>query len=124
MKMDKEVFSSSFAKIYPEDYTIYSTNKSLENAFINIIDESEITVITHQKIESYLDQSCHWIRIGITIKAPPESKWIASILTAEFAKNNLSIVPIASFSKANIFVQKSDIEVWKKCLKNLGISYS
>jgi len=119
--MNESIFEKSYAKIYNKKYTIYSRDEVYNNAFINIIDEDGITVISSDNIEKYNKKTENWIRISIFIDAPPDSKGIASILTNEFAKNDISIVPIASFSKANIFVRKQDLVKAKTCLRNLAI---
>ena len=71
--MHKNIFHTSSASIYPEIYTIYSTDSSQADAFLNIIDDDEITVISTQAIESYNHKSENWIRISISIDVPPES---------------------------------------------------
>ena len=118
------LFQNSHAKIYPEIYGIFSAKYPVKNAFLNISDEDEITVISDFEIDDFLKKSSDWKRISITIDAPPESTGIAAILTGEFAKHKVSIFPVASFEKAHIFVPENQLEMAKKCLENLGIATS
>ena len=71
--MHKNIFHASSASIYPEIYTLYSTDSRQADAFLNILDNDEITVISTQVIESYNQKSENWIRISISIDVPPES---------------------------------------------------
>ncbi|MCH8519298.1 MAG: hypothetical protein LAT82_00920 [Nanoarchaeota archaeon] len=121
-QINAKLFEKSYAKIHSPTYHIYVLENPLQNAFINIVDEDEITCITTQEIENFKEKNENWIRVSIFIDAPPQSKGIAAILTHQFATYNISIVPIASFSKAHIFIQKKDLNLAKKCLKSLNIT--
>lgn len=126
------ILEKSTAIIENPFYFIYNikTNKESLNlvndecvfAIIDDIDGFK-TVVTYQKINNFKECSANWKLICITIDAPPTSIGIAAQILLKLASLNISVVPIASYSRANILVQEKDISKAKKCLEELGVSF-
>lgn len=126
------ILEKSTARIKNPSYFIYNINSKSEN--LDLIDKKTIfaiiddidgfkTVVTHKKINNIEEHSTNWKLICITIDAPPTSIGIAAQILFKLASLNISVVPIASYSRANILIQEKDISNAKMCLEELGISF-
>jgi uncharacterized protein len=110
--------------ISEKDYAIVKSKKTYPEAFANIIDNNENTVI----IEDFKLDKKDIIKIErgwkiITFKAILEFDlvgFLAKISTA-LAKKNISIFAISAYSSDHILIKKEDLNKALKALDRLGI---
>lgn len=122
--MKSDIFKNLKIIISKKDYAIIKSKKTYPEAFANIIDNNEITVI----IEEFKVDKKDIIKIEkgwkiITFKAVLEFNlvgFLAKISTA-LANENISIFAISAYSTDHILIKKENLTKAIKALEKLGI---
>jgi len=73
--MAADILSTSHATICNKNYILYQVSEieSCAGIFMILNDSDEITVVSSQKLKTYLSKNEGWIHISICIDTPPES---------------------------------------------------
>ena len=115
------------AYIWKESFSIIKAKRVYPNAFANIIDKNEITVIAeHSTVnnEDIIEIEEGW-RI-ITFDAVLQFGLVGflSRISAVLASENISIFAISAFSTDHILVKNCDIEKTKDSLEKAGFLFT
>ena len=107
-------FKDAKAYVWKEKFAIVKATKCIDGAFANIVDKDEVSVIIDEtKVDVNLDyvieSDCGWKIITLDVKFA-------------LAEANVSLIPIAAFSRDHFLVK--DIEKAKNVFENLGIRIS
>lgn len=110
--------------ISEKDYAIIKSKKTYPEAFANIIDNNEITVI----IEEFKVDKKDIIKIEkgwkiITFKAVLKFNLVGFLakISAVLANENISIFAISAYSTDHILIKKENLTKAVKALEKLGI---
>lgn len=109
-------------KVWKEDFAIMKSRRFYENAFCNIQDDKELTVIIDQtKVDEKdaIEIDKYWKLITIDIVFEFEVVGVMAKLSTALAKVGISILPIAAYSRDHILVKKEKINQAVDVLKGV-----
>jgi hypothetical protein len=110
--------------IWKGKYAIIKAKKTSPNAFANIIDKNEITVIVNQdKIdkESAIEIEKDWKILTFNMVLPFELVGFLAKISQALAEEKISIFTISAYSTDHILIKEQDLEKAKKRLLGLGL---
>jgi len=112
-------------KIWKENYAVMNSKRIYEDAFANIDDGKELTVIIEQnKIneKDIIEIEKDWRLITFDVKLDFNLVGFIFQISSALAEVNISIFVISSYSTDHIMVKKKDLDKIIKILKNLKIN--
>ncbi|MFH1608181.1 MAG: ACT domain-containing protein [archaeon] len=112
-------------KVWNEDFVIVKSKKVYENAFANIKNKNELTVIVEQgKIdeEDIIEIEKDWKLITFDTVLDFGLVGFISKISSALAEANISIFVVSSYSTDHILIKKSDLDKTLGILKNLEVS--
>jgi len=123
LKLD-DYFKDAKAYVWKEKYAICKSKKTIPDAFVNIIDNKEITVIIDQeKLNSdIIENEKDWRILTLDIIFPMNVAGVTAKVATALAKEGITIMPIAAYSRDHFLIKDKDIEKAIKVLEKLGIT--
>ena len=119
----QDYFNNCKVYIWKETFAVVKSNKSFHDAFANIVDHNEITVIIDQlKIDDLdvIEIEKGWKILTFDVELPFELVGFVAQIAKELADKNISILVISSFSTDHILVKENDLTITKRTLETLG----
>jgi hypothetical protein len=111
-------------KVWKEDFAIMKSRKFYDDAFVNIKDDKEITVIIDQskiKDKYFIKIDKNWKLITINIVFGFNVIGIMAKISSALSKKGISIMPIAAYSRDHILVKKENLDDAVKVLREIEI---
>ena len=119
----KNYFKNGKVYIWEETFTIIKSNKSYPDAFANIIDKNEITVIIEQSKydeENVIEIEKGWKLLTFDMILPFKLVGFLARVSKVFSDEKISIFAISAYSTDHILVKEKDLIRAKEKLKELG----
>ena len=116
-------FKNGKIYLWKETFAIIKAKKSNFNAFANIIDKNEITVIIDQLKyipENVIEVEKDWKILTFDMVLPFELVGFLAKVTKVLTDEKISIFAISAYSTDHILVKKKDLKRAKEKLKELG----
>lgn len=126
MKLEDYLKEGKFY-IWKEKFAIIKAKKVEYNAFVNIVDKNEITVIIDQSLynpNNVLNIEKGWKIITLDIVFPMNVIGVTAKISSALAKGKISIMPIAAFSRDHFLVKENNLDKAIKILEKLGLKIS
>ncbi|MBT5023352.1 ACT domain-containing protein [Candidatus Woesearchaeota archaeon] len=123
MELDN-YFDESTVTIWKERFAIIKAKKPDSDAFANIIDNTETTVILDQtkvKQENIMSIERDWKIFTLNILFSMEVVGVTAKVATALAKEGISIMPIAAYSKDHFLIKDNYLEKAKKVFQELGV---
>lgn len=120
-------FTNLKAYIWKESFSIIKAKNVYPNAFANIIDKSEITIIgEHSTVndEDIIEIDEGWKIITFDAVLPFGLVGFLSKISAALAAAHISIFAISAFSTDHILVKNFNIEKAKDSLEKMGFLFT
>lgn len=98
-----------------------------QEAFTNIVDKHEITVIIDEEKldeENVIEIMRGWKIFTLDIAFPPTFCGVTARIADALAKENISIMPIAAFTRDHFVIAEKNMERAKAVFEGLGIRVS
>lgn len=111
-------------KVWKEDFVIVKSKKFYKNAFANINDGHELTVIINKnkiKQEDIVKIENDWKLITFNIFLDFSLTGFISKISSALAEANISIFVISSYSTDHILIKKENLDKTLKVLKKLEL---
>ncbi len=121
----EEYFKDAKAYVWSERFEIVKAKRPHPDAFANIVDKDEITVIAEEGSISYADALAverGWKILTLDIVFPMDVVGVTAKIAAALADARVSIMPIAAFSRDHFLVKENELESAVAALKKIGIS--
>ena len=122
--MDLEnYFKNGKVYIWKEIFSIIKSKKPYPNAFANIIDKNEITVIIEQSKyndEDIIEVEKDWKILTFDMVLPFELVGFLAKVSKILADEKIPIFAISAYSTDHILIKEKDLAITKEKLKNLG----
>jgi len=116
-------FKNGKIYVWKETFAIIKAKKADFNAFANIIDKNEITVIIDQLKyvpENVIEMEKDWKILTFDMILPIELVGFLAKVTKVLTDEKISIFAISAYSTDHILVKKKDLKRAKEKLKELG----
>ncbi len=118
-------FKNAKAYVWKGTFAICKSTKAIPDAFANIIDKDEITVIINQQ-----DMSKHTFDavekdynvLTLDVIFPHNVVGVTATIANCLANKGISIMPIAAFSRDHFLIKTKDIKNAIVALQTLGIT--
>ena len=120
----KDYFKKGKAYIWPETFAYIKAKKIDSNAFANIVDKDEITVIIDQtkyNKNNVINILKDWKLITLDIKFPITTCGVTAIIATALAKEKIPIMSIASYTRDHFLIRSKYINKAVKVFDKLGI---
>lgn len=120
----EDYFKDAKAYVWPEVFAIVKSRKTYENAFANIVDKDEITVIIEQsKVveEDVIEIEKDWKIITLDVVFPGDVVGVTAKISTALAKAGVSVMPIAAYSRDHFLVKEKDLDKAKNAFEEMGI---
>ena len=120
----EEYFKKGKAYIWKGTFAIIKAREIVSNAFVNIIDKDEITVIIDQSDfdkQNVIDIEKDWKIVTLDIVFPMDVCGVTAKISDALAKEGISVMPIAAFSRDHFLIKEKDVEKAVIVFENLGI---
>ena len=120
----EEYLKSGTAYVWKETFAIIKAKKIDSLAFSNIVDQHEITTILDESRidkENVVEIMKGWKIITLDIVFPPNVVGVTAKIATALADANISIMPIAAYSRDHFLIQKESIDKAVTIFENLGI---
>jgi hypothetical protein len=109
--------------VWKECFAVIKSKKADSDAFTNIVDKNEITVIINQdklNNKDIIEIEKDWKIITFDMVLPFGLVGFLAKISSALAEQNISIFVISAFSTDHLLVKKKDITKTKAILKKLG----
>lgn len=109
--------------IWDGTFAIMKSKKLYPNAFANIIDKTETTVIldeTHVHEEDIIDIERNWKILTFEMRLPFDLVGFLATVTRVLAEKHIPIMAVSAYSTDHILVKQNDVAEAKATLKELG----
>ena len=119
----KNYFKNGKVYIWKETFVIIKSKKPYPNAFTNIIDKNEITVIIEQSKyndEDIIEIEKDWKILTFDMVLPFGLVGFLARVSKVLAYEKIPIFVISAYSTDHILVREEDLVRAKEKLKNLG----
>jgi hypothetical protein len=119
----KDYFKNGKVYIWKETFTIVKSKKSYINAFANIIDKNETTVIIEQSKfndEDIIEIEKDWKILTFNMVLPFELVGFLAKVSQVLADEEIPIFAISAYSTDHILVKEKDLVRAGEKLKELG----
>jgi hypothetical protein len=119
----KDYFKNGKVYVWKDSFAVIKSKKTYPEAFANIIDKNEISVIIEQ---SKYDESDaikvekDWKILTFDMVLPFELVGFLAIVSKELAEEKISIFAISAYSTDHILVKERDLAKAIKKLENIG----
>ena len=122
--MDLEnYFKNGKVYIWKETFAIIKSKKPYPNAFVNIIDKNETTVIIEQSKyddEDVIEIEKDWKILTFDMVLPFELVGFLAKVSKVLADEKIPIFAISAYSTDHILIKEKDLAITNEKLKNLG----
>ena len=122
--MDLEnYFKNGKVYIWEGTFAIIKSKKPYSNAFANIIDKNETTVIIGQSKydeEDIIEIEKDWKILTFDMVLPFELVGFLAKVSKVLADEKIPIFAISAYSTDHILIKEKDLAITKEKLKNLG----
>ncbi|MFH1589734.1 MAG: ACT domain-containing protein [archaeon] len=122
MKLE-DYFKNSKVIVWKENFAVVKSKKSYPEAFANIIDKNETTVVIEEnKVNKndIIEIERNWKILTFDMVLPFELVGFIAKISEILAKENISIFVISAYSTDHILIKKKDLEKTKEKLKSIG----
>jgi len=119
----KNYFKNGKVYIWKETFAIIKSKKPYPNAFANIIDKNEITVIIEQSKynnEDVIEIEKDWKILTFDMVLPFKLVGFLAKVSKVLADEKIPIFAVSAYSTDHILVKEEDLETAKEKLQNLG----
>jgi len=119
----EDFFKNGKVKVWKETFAVIKSKKTYPEAFTNIIDKNEITVIVDQtKVNDgdIIEIEKDWKLLTFDMVLPFELVGFLAALSKILAEEKISIFAISSYSTDHILVKEKDLEKAIQKIKELG----
>lgn len=120
----EQILKNIKIKVSEENFSIVKSKKTYEEAFANIKDSNEITVIIEEsKVnkEDIIEINKGWKIITFDAVLDFNLVGFLAKISKELANENISIFVISSYSTDHVLVKEEDLEKAIESLKKLGV---
>jgi len=110
-------------KIWEEDFVIVKSKKNNANAFVNINDGKEITLIINKnKVNKgdIIENNDNWKLITFDMSLPFELIGFIAKVSKALADENISLLAFSGYSTDHILVKENNLDKTIKTLEKLG----
>lgn len=111
--------------VLPQIFAIVKAAKVFPQAFANIVDQFEITVIVDtQKLADVevLEAQTGWKIFTLDIVFPMDVCGVTTKIAGALAKESISIMPIAAYSRDHFLIKEVDSDRAISVLQSIGLS--
>lgn len=111
-------------KVWEEEFVVVKSKKNYPEAFANINDKTELTVIIEKgkiKEEDIINIEENWKLITFDTVLDFSLTGFISKISSALAEANISIFVISSYSTDHILIKKENLNQTLKILKNLEL---
>ena len=119
----KNYFNNGKVYIWKETFAIIKSKKPYPNAFTNIIDKNEITVIIEQSKyndEDVIEIEKDWKILTFDMILPFGLVGFLAKVSKVLADEKIPIFAVSAYSTDHILVKEEDLAIAKEKLKELG----
>jgi hypothetical protein len=119
----EDYLHKSHVTIWTETFVVMKSKKSYPNAFANITDKTETTVIideTQVRTEDIIEIEPGWKMLTFDMVLPFRLVGFLATVTTALADKHIPIIAISAYSTDHILVKKNDVEQAKATLETLG----
>lgn len=119
----EKYFKNGKILVFQEIYAVIKAKNPVADAFANIIDKNEITVIVDQSKydkENVIEIEKDWKVLTFDMVLPFELVGFLAKVSKVLADEKISIFAISAYSTDHILVKKKDLKRAEKKLKELG----
>ncbi len=122
--MNPETFlNNGSVHVWNQSFAIIRSRRTHPEAFANIIDHNDITVIMDQtKVdeEDVIEIQKGWKLLTFEMVLPFELVGFLATVSAAFAEEEIPIFAVSAYSTDHLFVREKDLPKAKKKLRTLG----
>jgi uncharacterized protein len=121
----EQYFKDSKVFIWNEVYAIVKAHKIDPEAFANIVDKDEVSIIIAEKClkdENVIEVEKGWRIFTLDVVFPMSVCGITAKIATALAVKNISIMPIAAFSRDHFLIKEENLTVAKQVFQELGSS--
>lgn len=121
----EQYFKDSKVLIWKQSFAIVKAKNIDPDAFTNIVDKDEITVIIDEeklKEDNVIEMEQGWNIYTLDIVFPMDVCGVTARIATALAKKKISIMPIAAFSRDHFLIKKESLDIAKEVFESLGIS--
>lgn len=119
----KDCFRNGKVYVWKETFAIIKSKKTYADAFANIIDKNEVTVIIDQSKfnqKDVIEIERDWKIFTFDMILPFGLVGFLAKVSQALADEKISIFAISAYSTDHILVKEKDLEKAKRKLENLG----
>jgi hypothetical protein len=120
----EQYFKNSKILIWKETFAITKAKKTDPNAFTNIVDKHEITVIIDEKYideENTIEAEKGWKIFTLDIVFPMDVCGVTAKIATALSEKNISVMPIAAFSRDHFLIQEENLDSATQVFEDMGI---
>lgn len=124
MKLE-DYFKNGKAYVWKGTFAVMKSKKTYPNAFANIVDKNETTVIIEQfkyDIEDALEIETDWKIVTFDMILPFGLSGFLARISGKLSDAGISIFAISSYSTDHILVKKKDLTETINQLEKLGFA--
>lgn len=125
MKPEKYLANGKFY-VWKERFAIVKAKKPIPNYFAIVNDDKEITAIINQskiKSKDVINIEKNWKILTLDILFPLDVVGVTARVATALAKVNVSIMPIAAFSRDHFLIKEKDLEKAAMALSKIGLKF-
>jgi len=111
-------------KIWDGDFSIVKSKKNYDNAFANIVDENEMTIVINSNLvnlEDVIEKEDGWSLITFDTNLDFELTGFISKISSALADARISIFVVSSYSTDHILVKKENLDKTISILNDLEV---
>ena len=119
----EDYFKNGKVYIWKQRFAVVKSKKTYPNAFANIIDKNEITVVIEESVinqEDIIEIEKEWKIITFDMILPFELTGFMAAVSKVLAEEKISIFAISAYSTDHVLIKEENIEKAKKRLEQLG----
>jgi hypothetical protein len=119
----EDYFKNGKVYVWKETFAVIKSKKTYPNAFANIIDKNEITVVIEQSKyneDDVIEIEKDWKILTFDMVLPFGLVGFLAKVSKVLVDEKISIFAISAYSTDHILVKKKDLEKAIKKLENLG----
>ncbi|TKJ17711.1 hypothetical protein CEE44_04225 [Candidatus Woesearchaeota archaeon B3_Woes] len=119
----EDYFKGTKVYVWRKDFAIIKSNKTNPNAFANIVDKKETTVIIEEgkyNNEDIIEIEKGWKILTFDIELPFSLTDFLAKISNTLAQEKISIFVVSTYSTDHILIKKQDLQKAEEKLKNLG----
>ncbi|MFA4930600.1 MAG: ACT domain-containing protein [Patescibacteria group bacterium] len=108
----QKYFQGAHVYIWPEKFAIIKAKQTVKEAFVNIIDQDEITVMIDQNKLDHVDvieAEKDWRIFTLDVVFPMNVFGVTATIATALTKEKISIMPIAAYSRDHFLIKDKDV---------------